>query len=199
MSEEFERLMAQFEQFQSKIEQANEQFNNLDQLQSDVGEIEATTRSNDQTVSVTAGPGGGITDITFTAQALRQQPDDLANTVLSTLREAVADAARQQASIVDTHMGDNGFDATERVIATQAELFGTDADELRARVTDHRNGHEPEADRYDDYTSFAEQSFVDSDDTPRYEDAQPQESGEPRSAGEEFLRNLFNDDDEGHR
>src|SRR5699024_532679 len=135
MSEEFERLMAQFVQFQSKIEQANEQFNNLDQLQSDVGEIEATTRSNDQTVSVTAGPGGGITDITFTAQALRRQPDDLTNDVDATLREAVADAPRQQASIVDPHMGHNGFDASARVIATQAELFVAVADELRARVT----------------------------------------------------------------
>src|SRR5699024_9221197 len=112
-------------------------------------------------------------------------------------------AARQQASIVDTHMGDNGFGATERVIETQAELFGTDAEELRARVTEHRNAQTPESDRYDDYTSFAEQSFVDSDDTPRYEalsyEAPSQESAEPRSAGEEFLRNLFNDDDESHR
>lgn len=196
MSEEFERLLARHEEFQSKIKRTTEQFNNLEQLQADVRNIEATARSGDHNVTVTAGAGGGVTDIKFTAQALKQQPDELASTVLSTLQQAVADAARQQAGVVDTYMGDGGFNATDRVLETQAELFGTDKEELRSQVEETTPKRQQEQDRYDDYTPFAEQSFLGSSDEPHHNDHPVQEPDEPRSAGEDFLRNLFNDDED---
>lgn len=195
MSEQFERLISRFEEFQSRVEQENQRFTDIEQLQTDVAAIEATARSSDQSVTVTAGPGGGITDIKFTAQALHKQPDELASGVLSTLHEAVADAARQQAGVVDAHLGDNGMNTTERVLQTQAEMFGTDKEELRSRLADSRPASE-DSDRYDDYTSFAEQSFIDTANTPQHEDTTTREDDEPRSAGEEFLRNLFNGEED---
>lgn len=199
MSEQFDQLIARYEEFQSKIKRASEQFDNLEALQSDVRDIEATARSSDQSVTVTAGPGGGVTDIKFTAQALKQQPDELASTVLSTLQRAVADSARQQAGLVDTYMGDQGFDATDRVLETQAELFGTDKEELRSQLAETSPAHGQERDRYDDYTPFAEQSFLNYADEPHQPEQPAHEADERRSAGEDFLRNLFNDDDEDYR
>lgn len=199
MSEQFDQLVARYEEFQSKIKRASEQFDNIEQLRTDVSDIEATARSSDQSVTVTAGAGGGVTDIKFTAQALKQQPDELASTVLSTLQQAVADSARQQAGLVDSYMGDQGFDATDRVLETQAELFGTDKEELRSQLAEASPAQAQEHDRYDDYTPFAEQSFLDYSEEPQHHAQPTQQTDEPRSAGEDFLRNLFNDDDEDYR
>src|SRR5699024_7623289 len=164
MSEQFERLISRFEEYQSRIEQENQRFTDIEQLQTDVAAIEATARSSDQSVTVTAGPGGGITDIKFTAQALHKQPDELASGVLSTLHQSLGAAARQQAGVVAAHLAEHGMHATERVRQAQPEMFGTDKEELRSRLADSRPASE-DSDRYDDYTSLAEQSFIDTANT----------------------------------
>lgn len=106
MSAEFERLVAEFEKFRSKIKHIDEDQPGAEQLRSEIGAIEARATSADRSVTVIAGPSGGVTDIQLTEDALKQRPQALAATLMSTLREAVADAARQQANVLDHHLSE---------------------------------------------------------------------------------------------
>lgn len=195
MSAEFEQLVAQFEQFQSKIKNLDEQFANIGDMQAELGTLEARATSTDRSVTVVAGPGGSVKDIQFTEDALKQRPQALAATVMSTLQEAVADAARQQAGVVDQHMGAaTGLNTTDQVLETQAEVLGTTVQELRERMEQGSPPprQTPEDERHEDYS---QQSFLQADDQPTQP---PPPSGGDGSAGDDFLRNLFNDD-EDHR
>lgn len=200
MSVEFEQLLAQFEEFQSTIHRIDDQFGDLDAMQSQVADIEATATSGDHSVSVTAGPGGAVTDIRLTPEALKQRPDALAGIVLSTLQQAVADSARQQASLVDTHMGGDGIEVTERVMQTQAQLFGTTPERLRSDMQEAAPAPSSPADDLgdDDSDDYSQRSILEPGDSPHqpsHPRTEPQQD-EPGTAGEEFLRNLFNDEDE---
>ena len=194
MPDEFERLLAQFEEFQSKIQHVDDQFGNIEGMQAELTNIEASATSNDRSVTITAGPGGAITNIQFTEDALKQRPDVLSSAVLATLQQAVADSARQQAALVDQHMGGNGFNATDQVLETQAQLFGTSPEQLRAQMAEAapappRTGAE---EVHDDYS---QQSVLSSADKSRPSQPEPPRQ-ESSSAGDEFLKNLFNDDDD---
>ncbi|OZM74867.1 hypothetical protein CFN78_01235 [Amycolatopsis antarctica] len=184
MSAEFERLVAQFERFQSKIQRVDDQFASIGQMQAEIGALEATATSPDRTVTVVAGPGGSVTDIRIADGAMRQDGRALANTLMATLREAVAESARKQAVVVDQHMG-GSLGLTEQVLETQAEVLGTSVEELRSKVeqeTPRRavNEGEPE-----DYSA---QSFM-----ARAEDAPAPPPATGGSQGDEFLKNLFDD------
>jgi DNA-binding protein YbaB len=133
VSAEFDQLVAQFEQFQSKLKNVDEQFANLGQMQGEIADLEARASSPDRAVTVVAGPGGTIKDIQFTPQALRQPPHALSAAVMSTLQRAVAEAARKQAGIVEGHLGGD-MHLMDQVLQTQAELFGTTPEELRASM-----------------------------------------------------------------
>lgn len=196
MSDDLERLQAQFEEFQSRIQRLDDQFGNLENMQAELGNIEAAATSGDQTVTVTAGPGGAVTNIQLTNDALKQSPDTLASSLLSTLQRAVADAARQQTSLVDEHMGSSGFDATEQVLDAQAQLFGTSPEQLRSEMADAkaRAAPAPEEEIHEDYS---QESILGSGDTRSEPGGSPRQ-GQSDSAGDEFLKNLFNDEDD-HR
>lgn len=196
MSAEFERLLAQFEEFQSKIQRIDDRFGSLESMQAEVAGIEAAATSSDGNITVTAGPGGAVTDIRFTEGALKQRPETLASTVLSTLQQAVADAARQQATAVDTHMGSGGLDVTDQVLETQAQLFGTSTAQLRSQLQESAPApsRPPEDDIHDDYS---QRSVLESGDPPQRTSPPSAQRDEPLSAGEEFLRNLFDDDGYG--
>lgn len=137
MSAEMDRLIAEFEKFQSKIKAAEDQFANVGQMQEQLAEVEASVTSADRAVRVVAGPGGSIKDIQLTAEALRQQPGALSATIMSTLQQAVANAAQKQAGIVDENVGDAfGINVSEQVLENQAEAFGTSVEELKAQMSD---------------------------------------------------------------
>ncbi|HVW44741.1 MAG TPA: YbaB/EbfC family nucleoid-associated protein [Amycolatopsis sp.] len=131
MSAEFDQLVAQFEQFQSKLKRVDEQFANIGEMQQELAGLEAVATSSDRSVTVVAGPSGSIKDIRLTDLAMRQSPQALAATLKSTLAQAVAEAARRQAGIVENAIGDD-MHLTDQVLQTQAQLFGTTAEELRA-------------------------------------------------------------------
>ncbi|MGH3948243.1 MAG: YbaB/EbfC family nucleoid-associated protein, partial [Pseudonocardiaceae bacterium] len=63
MSAEFERLVAQFERFQSKVKHIDDQFAGIGQMQEEVSALEASASSPGRSVTVVAGPGGFIKDI----------------------------------------------------------------------------------------------------------------------------------------
>lgn len=131
MSAEFDQLVAQFERFQSQVHRVDDQFAGLGDMQQPLVELEAVATSPDRAVTVVAGPSGSIKDIRLTDQAMRRPPQELAAALMATLRQAVAEAARRQAGIVENALGDD-MHLTEQVLETQAQLFGMSKEELRA-------------------------------------------------------------------
>jgi DNA-binding protein YbaB len=127
-----EQLIAQFENFQTKIKQAETRFAAVGELQGELAELEVRKTSGDATVTVVIGPAGAVRDIQLTASAMHLSPGQLSATIMSTLRQAVAAAAREQAEIIDQTMGGAlGVSMTDQVLQAQAEAFGVPVDQPR--------------------------------------------------------------------
>ncbi|MEV6907899.1 YbaB/EbfC family nucleoid-associated protein [Amycolatopsis sp. NPDC051071] len=194
MSAEFEQLVAEFEKFQSKIKKAETQFAKVGEMQEELAGLESVAASPDRSVTVVAGPGGSVKDIQLTPEALRQQPQQLAAVILSTLHTAVADAARKQAGIVDSQFGDAfHLNVEEQVLEAQAEALGTTADDLRSQMSEEppQDTGRP-ANRLRDEDDFSEDSVLRRSDEPA---PGPAAAG-GNSAGDQFLKNLFDDQEE---
>jgi DNA-binding protein YbaB len=130
MTAEFDQLVAEFEQFQAQIRNMDDRFEHLAGMQSELETLQVTVSSPDQAVTVVAGPGGSVLDIRITDDALRLGAERLSTELMTTLREAVADAARQQAGIVEEFAGGP---VLEQVLETQAEITGVPIEELREK------------------------------------------------------------------
>lgn len=131
MSAAFDQLVAQFEQFQASIQRVDQRVAGVGEMQQELAALEVVATSPDRAVTVVAGPSGAIKDIRLTDQAMRRPPHALAGALMATLRQAVAEAARRQAGIVENALGDD-MNLTEQVLETQAQLFGVSPQELRA-------------------------------------------------------------------
>ncbi|XVS64389.1 YbaB/EbfC family nucleoid-associated protein [Actinosynnema sp. CA-299493] len=131
MSAEFDQLVAQFEQFQSKLHRVDQQVVGIDRMRQELAAMEVVATSPDRAVTVVAGPSGAIKDIRLGDIALRRPPHALAGAIMATLRQAVAEAARRQAGIVESALGDD-MHLTDQVLETQAQLFGVTPQELKA-------------------------------------------------------------------
>ncbi|GAB3707694.1 hypothetical protein GCM10027598_11220 [Amycolatopsis oliviviridis] len=188
MSAEFEQLVAEFEKFQSSIQNVDDRFANIGGMQDELSRLEATATSPDRAVTVVAGPGGAVMDVKFTEEALRQRPEALSAAVMSTIQQAVAESARKQAAIVEEHMGDD-LNLVDQVLETQAELFGTTVEDLKARM-DEAAPTPPAVEQSDDYS---QRSVLRTDEPEAPRPAPPAPSG--GSDGDRFLKNLFDEDD----
>ena len=127
----FEQLVAQFERFQSQMQRVDQQFANIGEMQQQLTEMEAVATSADRAVTVVAGPSGSIKAIRLTDLAMRRPPQALAAELMSTLRQAVAEAARRQAGIVEGAIGED-MKLSDQVLETQSQLFGMSKEELQA-------------------------------------------------------------------
>lgn len=92
-------------------------------MKEEITAIRASSSSSDHSVTVVAGPGGAVLDIKITDAAMRGSAQSLGSSIMSALRLAVADGARQQAAIVQRYVGDR-LNIVERVMATQKEILG---------------------------------------------------------------------------
>lgn len=92
-------------------------------MKEEITAIRASSSSSDRSVTVVAGPGGAVIDIKITDDAMRGSAQALGSSIMSALRLAVADGARQQAAIVQRYVGDR-LNIVERVMATQKEILG---------------------------------------------------------------------------
>ena len=92
-------------------------------MKEEITAIRASSSSSDHSVTVVAGPGGAVLDIKLTDAAMRGSAQTLGSSIMSALRLAVADGARQQAAIVQRYVGDR-LNIVERVMATQKEILG---------------------------------------------------------------------------
>ncbi|WP_024875478.1 YbaB/EbfC family nucleoid-associated protein [Saccharomonospora piscinae] len=154
MSAHMDDLIAQFSKFRSKIREAETRFEGVGDMQQQITEIRHTVTSPDGTVTVVAGAGGAVTDLTLSPSATRLDHAQLASVILSTMREAVAGAVQQQAGIVDESFGDTfGLNTSERVREAQAEAFGTaeqDGESNTATPSPGRRSSPPDEDDYFD-------------------------------------------------
>jgi DNA-binding protein YbaB len=185
VTDEFERLVAEFDKFQNKLKKVDAQLGNVADLQAEITAIEASVTSTDRSITVVAGPGGSIKDIRFTEDALRQRPHTLSAEVMATVRQAVAEAARKQASVVDRYAG--GMQVLDQVLQTQAEVFGTTVDSLDA-ASDPAVPEEAQPE--DDRSGFT--LMRDPDQSRPTPPPSPPASGPSRDP---FLKNLYGDED----
>jgi DNA-binding protein YbaB len=184
MSAEFEHLVAEFERFQAGIRSADDRFAGLGAMQQELAELRASASSPDGGVTVVTGPGGAVLDVRFTEAGLAKGPQALSAAVLATLREAVGEAARRQALIVQEHVGDD-LGLVDQVLETQATAFGTTVEELRAKLAD-----EPPRTVAEDFSE--ERVLRQADAAPPPPPPPPAGGG---SAGDKFLRTLFEEED----
>jgi hypothetical protein len=192
MSTEFDQLVAEFERFQSRLRTVDDRMAGVDEMRAELGELQASATSPDRGVTVVAGPNGTVLDVQFTDEALRQSPQAWSAAWMSTLGEAVAASARQQAFIVDEHLGGE-MGLTDQVLETQAELFGTSVEEMRTRLEEEKDAKAASAPPAETpHDDFSEQSFVDAEDERPA--APPPPKPAPTSA-DDFLSNLFDEDD----
>ncbi|TVT16850.1 YbaB/EbfC family nucleoid-associated protein [Amycolatopsis rhizosphaerae] len=106
MSAQMDQLIAQFENFQAKLRQAEARFAGVGDMQERIAQVETTVTSPDGNVTVVAGAGGTVTGLRLAPSAVRLGSDRLAEVIMATLRQAVGGAVRQQAGIVDDAFGD---------------------------------------------------------------------------------------------
>jgi DNA-binding protein YbaB len=126
MSAHMDELIAQFQNFQAKVRQAETRFAGVGDMQERIAQLETTVTSPDGNVTVVAGAGGTVTDLRLAAGAMHLEAGRLSTIIMTTLRQAVAGAVQQQAGIVDDTFGDTlGVDTAEQVRQAQAEAFGT--------------------------------------------------------------------------
>jgi DNA-binding protein YbaB len=103
---------------------ADEQVGRYAEMKNEIAAIKASVTSSDKAVTAVAGPAGSVLDIQVSEQALRSgSAKKLSSSIMSALRLAVADVARQQAEIVQRYVGDR-LNIRDRVMAAQQELLG---------------------------------------------------------------------------
>jgi DNA-binding protein YbaB len=183
MSAEFDQLVAQFEDFQSRLSRADNRFENVAEMQTELSELEVSVTSPDRAVTVVAGVGGSVKDIRFTEAAMQLGSQRLSDVVMGTVREAVSEAARRQAGIVQEHLGDD-FPVLDQVLETQSQVTGVPVEELRAKAEQETPTRPPAQ------VGEQEESLV-------FRDAPPprQEPGEG-TAADSFLKSVWDDEEE---
>ena len=172
MTAEFDQLVAEFEAFQARIQNVDDRFEQLAGMRSELESLEVSASSPDRSVTVVAGPGGSVLDVRLTEDALR-----LGATIMSTLQDAIAEAARQQAGIVQEYVGDDA-PVLDQVLETQAEVTGVPVEELREKVRPPREDTDDEAE------------------PPVLRDSFSVQSGTEQSASDSYLRNLSDDEED---
>ena len=131
-AELLEQMRQKLEFFEQANRAADARAAGYDAMSAELRDVEASAQSPDRSVTVVAGLSGSVKEIRFTEDAKKLSTTQLSQAVMSTLQLAVAAAARQQAEIVQGHVGTD-IPIAERVRKTQQEIFGQPAAESRPR------------------------------------------------------------------
>ncbi len=132
-AELLEQMRQKLEYFEQANRAADARAAGYDAMGTELRAVEAGVQSPDRSVTVVAGLSGSIKEIRFTEDARKLSTTQLSQTVMTTVQQAVAAAARQQAEIVQSHVGTD-IPIAERVMKTQQEIFGRPASERRPRT-----------------------------------------------------------------
>jgi len=181
MSAEFDRLVAEFESFQSKLTNVDDQFEDLAGMQSELAALEVSVTSPDRAVTVVAGVGGSIQDIRFTETAMQLGSQRLSAVVMSAVQEAIAEAARRQAGIVQEYVGGD-VPVLDQVLETQSQVTGVPIDELRKKVEQETPGRPPAQ------VGQVEESLV-------FRDTPPPPSPGGETAADTFLKSVWDEEE----
>lgn len=122
MSEYAERLLRRIEAMDAAAADNRLRAENYQQMSSELKDVQGRATSPDGVVSVVAGPGGQIKEITFDDGVSSMAPHALSAAVLATVVQAQAEAARQQAQVVRDGLGDT--ELLDRVLDSDERLFG---------------------------------------------------------------------------
>lgn len=201
MSAELDQLRARYEQFQATMKRVESPMLDVNQMKAELVALESSATSPRGGVTVIAGPGGSIKDIRISDEAGRQPGAMLAAEIMSTLRQAVAGAARSQAAIVDQHSGSR-LHTMDRVLQDQADALGTTVEELKSTLPPGDPAAprtRPQARRNDD--DFSENTLMSKGhrrppEAPSEPPPPPPPSSGGSSAGDKFLKNLFAEDED---
>lgn len=79
---------------------AQKRLGQYQELRADIAAMAGTARSEDRSVTVTVAPGGAVTDIVLTEQAMRHGPKRLSHLLLTAMKQANADVAMRMAERV---------------------------------------------------------------------------------------------------
>lgn len=131
-AELLEQMRQKLEYFEQANRAADARAAGYDAMGTELRTVEASVQSPDRSVTVVAGLSGSIKEIRFTEDARKLSATQLSQAVMTTLQQAVAAAARQQAEIVQSHVGTD-IPIAERVMKTQQEIFGQPGSDPPAR------------------------------------------------------------------
>ncbi|MHA6805842.1 YbaB/EbfC family nucleoid-associated protein [Salinifilum ghardaiensis] len=149
---DIEDLQRKLDRLREMGDQAEQRLADADRMREQISAIEAKVTSADKAVTVTAGPGGSVTNIEFTKDATKLSPIQLSSTVMGTLRQAVAQAAREQAGIVQEFAPEG--DVAERVRRTQEEMLGVSIDPGEAERPRPAPDEDEDDDGFEDGTFY---------------------------------------------
>lgn len=106
---------------------AREQLERYERLREELSGLSVTVTSEDRTITVRAGAGGAVQDISLTQQALRHGPERLGQLILRTIHDANARAAQELSAMVqDT--APPGFDLAGLMSGELPEIPPADPD-----------------------------------------------------------------------
>ena len=122
MSDEAERLLRRIDAIDTAAAVTRRRTEAYERMADELKAVTAGVTSPDGVVTVVAGPGGEVLQITFGDRVREIGPAALSASVMHTLAAAKAAAARQQAEVVRRGLGDSGL--LDRVLAEDERLFG---------------------------------------------------------------------------
>jgi DNA-binding protein YbaB len=100
-------LSAQLERIRARRADNEVMLGRLADARSELAALAATAASPDGAVTVVAGPGGIVRSVTLAEHAMRRTAAALSEIIDATVRQAVAQATRQQLEIVRDRLGDH--------------------------------------------------------------------------------------------
>ncbi|KAA9152227.1 YbaB/EbfC family DNA-binding protein [Amycolatopsis acidicola] len=122
MSEYASQLLRRIEAIDSAAADNRRTGDAYQQMAGRLKTVTGRAMSSDRAVTVVAGPGGEIREISFAEQTRGIEPSELGGVVTRTIAAAQADAARRQAEVVRDGLGDS--ELLDKVLDSDRRLFG---------------------------------------------------------------------------
>jgi DNA-binding protein YbaB len=121
MNQDTAAVAARVEAFQRSVAQAEKDVDRFGAMRQEITAVESVETSGDGSVRVVAGPAGAVRSVTIGEPAMVMSAQTLSRLVTTTIQQAVAKSAREQAEIVQRYAGDR-TDIAARVNKVQEEL-----------------------------------------------------------------------------
>ncbi|MGH3625992.1 MAG: YbaB/EbfC family nucleoid-associated protein [Sciscionella sp.] len=122
MSAATERLLRRIEAIDTASADNRARADSYAALRAELQEVTGQASAHGGAISVTAAPGGVITDVACTDAVKAIAPQELARALHSALTQAQAEVARKQAELVRDRLGDT--ELLDRVLEQDREVFG---------------------------------------------------------------------------